>query len=297
MNVYGNGGMLTTVGDWLKWNAMLDSRSMGAPLVEALETQGVLNDGRKINYALGLEVGNYKGIKEVTHSGGTAGYQTYLARFPDKKLSIAALCNGFPPSSGDIVYSIVDEIFGPFPAAAETPTVAIAEDRLKKYVGTWRNEKTRNPNQIAFEKGELKLNGGPFKPVADGVFMLGDRRAKFITNKDGIPGVMEIANTDGSITRLLFEQEWKPAPADLNDFAGDWYSDEAQSRIAFAVENGNLFLILRPVARFQLRPVYKDAFNAQGYLLWFERDKSGKITSLHVGASRMRDMPFTRVSK
>src|SRR4051794_24929372 len=38
MNVYGNGGMLTTVDDWMKWNAMLDSRSLGAPLVNALET-------------------------------------------------------------------------------------------------------------------------------------------------------------------------------------------------------------------------------------------------------------------
>src|SRR5690349_13195672 len=36
MNVYGNGGMLTTVGDWMKWNAMLDSQSLGAPLVDAL---------------------------------------------------------------------------------------------------------------------------------------------------------------------------------------------------------------------------------------------------------------------
>src|SRR5690349_15293439 len=56
MNVYGNGGMLTTVGDWLKWNAMLDAKSLGAPLVAALETRGVLNDGRKISYALGLVV-------------------------------------------------------------------------------------------------------------------------------------------------------------------------------------------------------------------------------------------------
>src|SRR5215218_2826194 len=48
MNVYGNGGMLTTIGDWMKWNAMLDSQPLGAPLVAALETRGVLNDGRKI---------------------------------------------------------------------------------------------------------------------------------------------------------------------------------------------------------------------------------------------------------
>ena len=296
MNVYGNGGMLTTVGDWLKWNAMLDSRSMGAALVEALETQGILNDGRKISYALGLDVGNYKGIKQVTHSGGTAGYQTYLARFPEKKLSVAALCNGFPPSSGDIVSGIVDEIFGPFPPATEqTVSVTVPEDELKKYVGTWKNEKSRNPNQVIIDKGELKLNGGPLKPVADGSFMLGDRKAKFISNKNGSPDVLEIANTDGSMTRLSFEPEWKPA--DLNEFAGEWFSDEAQSRIVIAIENGNPFLILRPVARFQLRPAYKDGFTAQGYVFWFTRDASGKIDKLHVGTSRMRDMLFERVRK
>ena len=60
----GNGGMLTTVGDWMKWNAMLDSQSLGAPLVAALETR-VLNDGRKIAYALGLTVDTYKGLKDV----------------------------------------------------------------------------------------------------------------------------------------------------------------------------------------------------------------------------------------
>lgn len=89
MNVYGNGGMLTTVGDWLKWNAMLDTRSMGAAFVEALETTGALNDGRKITYALGVVVTSERGIRKVSHGGSTAGYQTFLSRYPDLKLSIA----------------------------------------------------------------------------------------------------------------------------------------------------------------------------------------------------------------
>jgi len=113
MNVYGNGGMLTTVGDWMIWNAMLDSRSLGAPLVDALETKGVLNDGRKIAYALGLEVGTYHGLKDVSHGGSTAGYQTFLARYPDNKVSIGVMCNGTSPSAGRIAADITDEIFGP----------------------------------------------------------------------------------------------------------------------------------------------------------------------------------------
>ena len=293
MNVIGNGGMLTTVGDWLKWNAALDAKTFGEPFVKALETQGVLNDGRKISYALGLDVGSYKGIKEIAHSGGTAGYQTYLARFPEKKLSVAALCNGAPPFSGDIVYSVVDEIFGPFPAPAQPEGVKIAEEQLKKYVGTWRNEKTRNANMIAIDKGELKLNGGPLRPSADGTFFLGDRKVTFIS-KDGGPMVSEISNNDGSITRLIFESTWAPTAADLASFAGDWRSDEAGVTAAFTVEGDKAFIVVKPTVKIALRPVYKDTFSGQGYVIWFTRDASGKIDKMHVGGSRMRDMPFVR---
>ncbi len=185
---------------------------------------------------------------------------------------------------------------GPFPAAPEKIAgIRVAEEQLKKYVGTWRNEKTRNANQIALDKGELKINGGALTPVSEGFFMLGDRKAKFIANRDGAPETMEIANTDGSTTRLVFEREWKPTAADLADFEGDWYSEEAQSRVSIKVENGNAFLILRPVAKFQLRPVYKDALSAQGYVMWFPRDRTGKVSEMHVGTGRMRDMLFTRV--
>jgi CubicO group peptidase (beta-lactamase class C family) len=298
MNVVGNGGMLTTVGDWLKWNAALDSRTLGAPLVEALETQGVLNDGRKISYALGLDVGSYKGIKEIAHSGATAGYQTYLARFPEKKLSVAALCNGAPPFAGDVVYSIVDEIFGPFPAPpTQTAAVQMPEEQLKKYVGTWRNEKTRNANMVVVDKGELKLNGGVLRPATDGAFMLGDRKAKFVLNKEGAPAVMEINNTDGSITRLFLEQAWTPTAAELASFAGDWYSEEANATITFAVEGDKAFIKQRPTTKLPLGPLYKDHFGGPGQVIWFTRDASGKIDKLHVGTSRMRDMPFTRVVK
>src|SRR5688500_1181971 len=134
MNVYGNGGMLTTVGDWMKWNAMLDSHSLGAPLVNALETRGVLNDGRKIAYALGLSIDSYKGLKDVSHGGSTAGYQTFLARYPDNKVSIGVMCNGTSPSAGGIATGITDEIFGPFPQSASTEPAKVAEDELKKFV-------------------------------------------------------------------------------------------------------------------------------------------------------------------
>ncbi|HQU93078.1 MAG TPA: serine hydrolase domain-containing protein [Pyrinomonadaceae bacterium] len=294
MNVVGNGGMLTTVGDWLKWNAALDSNTFGEPFVAAMETQGILNDGRKISYALGLDVGDHKGIKEVSHSGGTAGYQTYLARFPEKKVSVAALCNGFPPSASGIVGSVADEIFGPFPEPGKVETIAVTEDQIKKYAGIWRNDVTRNANTIALDKGELKINGGALKPVAGGAFMLNDRKVTF---KDGSPVTASIANPDGSFTRLTMVSEWKPVAADLSEFAGDWYSEEAQATFTFALEGDKAFIKQRPTTKLPLQPLYKDHFGTQGYVVWVTRDSSGKIDKLHVGGSRMRDMWFTRVTK
>ena len=295
MNVYGNGGMLTTVGDWMKWNAMLDSQSLGAPLVSALETQGVLNDGRKIAYALGLSVAKYKGMKDVSHGGATAGYQTFLTRYPDNKVSVGVMCNGTSPSAGGIAESITEEIFGPFPEPAKTETAKVSEDELKKFVGIWRNEKTHAPARFGVENGVSRWSGARVVPMGGGQFTAGANQLKFTFDKDGKPMSAETVDSDGEVRRFVPEKEWKPTADELASVAGDWFSEEAGATITVAVEDGKTFIKQRPATRLQLQPIYQDHFSVQGYVVWFTRDKNGKVDSLHVGASRMRDMPFVRV--
>ncbi|MGD9561577.1 MAG: serine hydrolase domain-containing protein [Pyrinomonadaceae bacterium] len=292
MNVVGNGGMLTTVGDWLKWNAALDAKTFGAPFVAALETQAVLNDGRKIPYALGLVVDRYKDIKDVSHGGSTAGYQTFLARYPNEKISVAVLCNGTGQSPGGLAARITDEIFGPFPEPARVESVSLPEEQIKKYVGNWRNETSGNINAIILDKGELKINSTPLKPRSDGSFILGAAKVRF---NDGSPLTASIMNSDGSVTRLTQVAEWSPSAADLVAFAGDWHSEEAQATFKFAAEGDKAFIVQRPITKLELKPIYKDHFSTQGYVVWFTRDEKGSIDKLHVGGSRMRDMAFVRV--
>src|SRR5919109_3782729 len=93
-NVHGNGGLLTTVGDLLRWNENFDHARVGGPeLVRQLEARGRLSDGREIGYGLGLGIGELRGVREFSHAGSTAGYRAFLARYPDQRLSIAGLCN------------------------------------------------------------------------------------------------------------------------------------------------------------------------------------------------------------
>lgn len=295
MNVYGNGGMLTTVGDWMKWNAMFDSQSLGAPLVNAMETRGVLNDGRKIAYALGLEVSTYKGLKNVSHGGSTAGYQTFLTRYPEKKVSVGVMCNGTSPGSGGIAASITDEIFGPFPETPQPEPAKVSEDELKKFVGIWRNEKTRFPVRFVIENGVSRWSGFRLVPMGGGLFTSGNNQLKFAFDKDGKPISAETVDEDGEVTRFVHERAWTPTPAELAAFKGDWFSEEAGATFTFAVEGEKAFIKQRPSTSLRMEPLYKDHFLAQGNVVWFTRDKKGKVNGLHVGASRLRDMPFVRV--
>jgi CubicO group peptidase (beta-lactamase class C family) len=294
MNVYGNGGMLTTVGDWLKWNAMLDSKSLGAPLVDALETQGVLNDGRRIPYALGLVVDEVNGHRRVWHNGSTAGYQTVLTRYPDLKLSVAIMCNS-ASRNGPLERDIFTEIIGPIPPP-QPATVDIKVDELQKYVGLWRDEQTHFPVRTTIVEGTLRFDGAVMRPVGEGAFRLGQSKVTFVRGTDGKLLSMQLDNPNGS-TRLVADTAWTPTPDDLSSFSGRWYSEEADATVSIVVENGQAFLTQRPNNRFTLRPVFKDHFLVEraGVILWLTRDASGRVVKLHAGASRLRDMPFVRI--
>src|SRR5262245_37752644 len=112
-NVYGNGGLLTTVGDLLKWNEHFDAVTEGDPLSTAAQQQpGAFNDGRPHGYAAGLLVGTYKGVREVYHSGSTAGYNAFLTRFPDQHVSVAVLCNATSGQATQYAHAVADLYLG-----------------------------------------------------------------------------------------------------------------------------------------------------------------------------------------
>lgn len=297
MDVYGNGGLLTTVGDWLKWNEMLDSRSLGGALVDSMETTGVLNDGRKISYALGLTVASYHGLRQVAHGGSTAGYQTFLARYPDSGLSVAVMCNTASRNPALLERGLMDAILGPFPATAPD-TISLSAPTLARHVALWREVDTHLPMRTVFQDGVLRtVNGAPLRALRDGTFEQGAARWRFTIAADGVP--VTATRTGGDqVQRYVAEREWSPTPAELAEFAGVWHSDEAEATFTFAADGESAAFVQRPATRIALTPQYKDHFTLgtnTNIVLWATRDAARRITALHMGESRVRDMPFARV--
>ncbi len=118
-NVHGNGGLLTTVGDLLIWTQNLETSRLGGPaFLEMMHRRGILNSGDTITYASGLMLGMYKGAREVSHTGSTAGYRAFLARYPDQKVAVAVLCNIGSVNPGTVGHQVADIFLSSVVAAA-----------------------------------------------------------------------------------------------------------------------------------------------------------------------------------
>ncbi|MCU1233781.1 MAG: beta-lactamase [Candidatus Solibacter sp.] len=103
-DVHGNGGLLTTVGDLLRWNQKFTiAHQLDRP---------TLTDGRTIAYAAGLMVLRYRGLDEISHSGTTAGYNAWLGRYPAQRLSIAVLCNSTAANGTQLGHAVADIFLG-----------------------------------------------------------------------------------------------------------------------------------------------------------------------------------------
>ncbi|HEV2132611.1 MAG TPA: serine hydrolase domain-containing protein, partial [Longimicrobiaceae bacterium] len=86
--------LFTTVEDLAKWDRNFYEPQVGSEALFAqMESRGVLNDGRQIEYAFALSIGEHHGLRTVGHSGADAGYRSYYVRFPEQRLSVVVLSN------------------------------------------------------------------------------------------------------------------------------------------------------------------------------------------------------------
>jgi CubicO group peptidase (beta-lactamase class C family) len=105
----GAGGIFTTVEDLARWDQnFYDARVGGNALIKQITTPGTLNNGRPLEYAFGLEVRKYRGLRVIEHGGDLAGYHAYLARFPDQRLSVILLCNRSDINQVPLAHAVAD---------------------------------------------------------------------------------------------------------------------------------------------------------------------------------------------
>lgn len=303
-NVHGNGGLLTTVGDLLRFTRNLDTGELGGPaFIEEMHRQGVLNSGKTIAYASGLFVGEYKGIREVQHSGGTAAYVGFLTRFPDHGLAVSIMCNAVTGSPGRRAHEVADLYLGDAiassDAAPDAPAGAISlpADRVEALAGTYRDTRTGAAVAVEAQEGVLQVQGTPLTPVSNvrfenpaGVEL--EFEAEVFA--DGRPAAtMSTPVADG--VRLEPVAEFDPGDEGLLDYVGAYHSPEAEVTYEIRLVDGRLALRDRYGNGGSLAPAYEDAFRAGGLSMIFRRDGRGRVTGASMSNSRVWSLRFDRV--
>jgi hypothetical protein len=270
-NIYGNCCVLTTAGDLLSWSDKLGN-------FPELETVPTLPNGKPTGYGFGLEVGRAHGTAEVFHSGATAGWRAFTARFPEKKISIALLCNRGDAPVTSMARQIADLFLPPDPPPAK-------HDFDVKYAGLYRDPKTDAVLRFFVKDGALRIgfggNGGRVDP--DVIHFEGD-------------GV-RLTNANGYESAYQRVDEWKPSADDLKKLAGRYHSDEIGVTYEVRLKDGALSAHLDPNVDFLLKPTFADAFHSEaGMLLRFTGDGFDVKSDFGMssGTARLERLHFTR---
>ena len=220
----GSGGLLTTVEDLLLWDRNFYDDKLGdVGLVEQMLVRGVLNEGKELDYAFGLQHGEYRGLRTVAHGGSFMGFRAQLLRFPEQRFSVAVLCN----------------------------------------LGS------TNPSRLA-------------------------RRVAAVYLAEKLQPVPEEAGRERPSGRQGSGDTVALTAAELEAYAGSYYSEELRATYRLMVQEGALTAQVGRRPRRSLTAVEDDMFRAGFLRVEFGRDASGKIESFTIQAGRVRNIRFTR---
>jgi CubicO group peptidase (beta-lactamase class C family) len=290
-NVHGNGGLLTTVGDLLKWNANFVKPMVGdARFVEEMQRRTRFNDGREHEYALGLYVDTYRGRREIDHSGGTAGYIAHLSRYPDHGVSIAVMCNVRTGNATNNAKAIADLLLPVGGIAGSNLSGLLNPGEGSRFTGLYRSLKPAGVVTITEQKGSLvSTNAGLLSRRAALQFAAG---GEFVFDFDGRGGLRV---TDEFGTSDVYERvvPWKPAIQDLKPIAGRYVSDELELTVNVTLD-GDRLVVRRPEGTMTLSPAFPDGFQSGVGWVIVRRDASGRVIGLSVNQERVWDLRFTR---
>jgi hypothetical protein len=76
--------------------------------IDTLTTKGRLNNGKELDYALGIGIHNHNGWREFSHGGSDAGYQTFVTVYPDARLGVIIFANEEDFDANGVAKKITD---------------------------------------------------------------------------------------------------------------------------------------------------------------------------------------------
>jgi CubicO group peptidase (beta-lactamase class C family) len=308
----GDGNIYTSVEDLYLWDQAFYNNKLGKDIMDMLHTTGTLNNGKKIDYAFGLVVTEYKGLKVVEHGGSWAGFRAAIVRFPEQKFSAICLANLSRMNPSSLCFKVADIYLADKlkePAKKEetkAEAAAVPEKDLAPLVGNYQDAKFGAWLEVTLKDAKLiaGLGGRNFVlfPVGPGRFEVREGTAtitlEFTPGAAGRPAKIKAVYPRDE--EELYEKAPSLSPltaARLAEFAGSYVSPELLDvRYQIAVDKDTLVLKMRAIPKASLKAMAPDKFTEPefGANIEFLRGKSGKVTGFKLGVGRAGGIEFVK---
>ena len=155
----GEGGIVSTVDDMLRWLAHMDTPAVGSPATwEAIKTSQRLHDRASTGYGLGLVVGNYRGVETLSHGGGVLGGNSQMLKVPAVGLDVVVLINRHDLEATSLTNEILDDCL---------VGLAAAENPANRAFGEFDNVDERIPVQ-PIDRPDFGAIAGRYRSIATG---------------------------------------------------------------------------------------------------------------------------------
>jgi CubicO group peptidase (beta-lactamase class C family) len=307
----GASGIYTTLLDFEKWALNFRNLTIGNKnVLKKMSTLNMLNDGKMSQYALGQFVDAYQGVKRIWHSGGDAGYRSYLGRFPEQDISVLLLSNNASVYAEGEALKAADIFLKPYFINKLPNTTKIKFQKLnlkkaEKFSGNYLHQKNYYPRSI-YSRNDSLIYSRPDQGGRESVlklknenkFQLGnwnDTEVQFFVNKN-------IQTMNIIIDGKIVDTFDKYIPTDytnkeLAQFEGDFFSEELQTNYTLECINNVLTLKHAKMKNISLKPLKEDGFLSNRWqfrFLEFVRDKHNIIIGIKVSTDRAEKVHFIK---
>ena len=296
----GAGGLMSSVDDLLLWDKNFYQNSLGqGRLLEELQTRGVLNNGNQISYALGLEIGTYRGLPIVEHDGALSGYRTGILRFPEQRFTVVCLCN----VSSASVTNISREVADVYLAKSLRPEADALKSQSHSgfpdpslFAGKYLDPRKHFVYSFTSVQGDLMAWGASLRRLGPNQFKdLGTGTITFDNSYGGMKATLEMDGVAFFAGSRIEEPHL--SGASLTEFVGLYRSGELDATYNLSIDKGSLMLRTNWNPPLKLSPIVQDEFDSGDFgTLVFHRDASHRVSGLSVFSVRVRNVGFERVN-
>ncbi|MEP7323056.1 MAG: serine hydrolase domain-containing protein [Saprospiraceae bacterium] len=312
---YSNAGatsLFTNINDMSKWVMNFYHHTIGDQHdIDQLTQKGKLNNNKELNYALGISSDMYRGWKQFSHSGGDAGYRTYITVFPDLKMGFLVFSNLGDFGPVNMAYELANLFIKDTSttkskevAVKLDSTMAVLKDTLsfKEYMGEYISDdgvrfsyfmKNKKVYWKSFSQTYLLI-----KTEKDTFISLANPEVKFVFSK--ISG-QQIANEywpDNNRMLKKYISDTSSSDDKLREYSGIYYCPELDCKYGIILKDHHLILTNNKYNDIPLTLSGSDhLFSDYWWISHFKliRNTKKEIDGFEVNSGRIMHLRFNKI--